>query len=445
VDCRFISENASLWLQIRRCLLDGGLQSLKVQFLGATREVGRSAVSVVTEKTQVLLDYGVMMDHEPGFPAHVSPKEVDGVVMTHGHLDHSGAVPIFHIQEQKPVFGTRLTFEFAQLLIADFIHLSGYYLPFEYLELRSMMRNTVALNYREKRAIGDMQLQLLDAGHLPGSAQALIEADGKRLVYTGDYNTVSTRLLKPADEDYGPLDAFIVESTYANEDHPERNALEKEFVEKILEVVEDGGTVLVPAFGVGRSQEIACVLAAYHFEHPITIDGMTRETNRILSGYQMFLREPRLFLDAIRMSDNVEGWRDRRMAMSKPGVVITPAGMLKGGPAAFYIQTLGKKNRNAVFLVSYQIPGTPGHELLEKGHCVIDGRMRKVKARVERFDFSSHCGASDLKKSVSGLEGNPKVFVMHGAEGNCERFAKWIKDETGFEAVAPRSGDTFII
>jgi putative mRNA 3-end processing factor len=426
-------------------LLDGGFRSLKVQFLGATREVGRSAVAVMTEKTKILLDYGVMMDHEPGFPVHMPPKEVDGVVMTHGHLDHSGAVPIFHIQEQKPVFGTRLTFELAQLLIADFIHLSGYYLPFEYLELRSMMRNTVPLTYREKRSVGDIQLQLLDAGHLPGSAQALIEADGRRLVYTGDYNTIDTRLLKAADQDYGPIDAFIVESTYASEDHPERGALEKEFVEKIVEVVEDGGTVLVPAFSVGRSQEIACVLAAYHFEHPITIDGMTRETNRILMNYQMFLREPRLFSDAVRMGDNVEGWRDRRIVLNKPGVIISPAGMLKGGPAAFYVQKLGKKHRNAVFLVSYQIPGTPGHELLEKGHCVIDGRMRQIKARVERFDFSSHVGATELKASVSKLEGNPKVYVMHGAEGNCERFAKWVKEETGLEALAPRSGDTFTV
>ena len=418
---------------------------MKVQFLGATREVGRSAIAVMTGKTKVLLDYGVMMDHEPGFPVHIPPKEVDGVVMTHGHLDHSGAVPIFHIQEQKPVFGTRLTFELAQLLISDFIHLSGYYLPFEYLELRSMMRNSVSLTYREKRAVGDIQLQLLDAGHLPGSAQALIEADGKRLVYTGDYNSIDTRLLKAADEDYGAIDAFIVESTYANEDHPERGALEKEFVEKIVEVVEDGGTVLIPAFSVGRSQEIACVLAAYHFEYPITIDGMTRETNRILMNYQMFLREPRLFSDAVRMGDNVEGWRDRRNVLNKPGAIISPAGMLKGGPAAFYVQKLGKKHRNAVFLVSYQIPGTPGHELLEKGHCVIDGRMQQIKARVERFDFSSHVGATELKASVSKLEGNPKVYVMHGAEGNCERFAKWVKEETGFEAIAPRSGDTFAI
>ncbi len=426
-------------------MLDGDYSSLKVQFLGATREVGRSAVAVMTDKTKLLLDYGVMVDHQPGFPMHVSPKEVNGVVLTHGHLDHSGAVPIFHIQERIPVFGTRLTFELAQLLISDFIHLSGYYLPFEYLELRSMMRAVVPMGYRESRSVGDMQLQLLDSGHLPGSAQAVVEADGKRLVYTSDFNSVNTRLLKAADRNYGAIDAFIIESTYADEDHPERAALEKEFVEKIIEVVENGGTVLVPAFSVGRSQEIACVLAAHHFEYAVTIDGMTREANRMLTNYLTFLRDPRLFMDAVHSSDNVEGWRDRRIAMSKPGVIISPAGMLKGGPAAFYVQKLGKKYRNAVFLVSYQIPGTPGYELLEKGHCVIDGKMRKIKAKVERFDFSSHAGATELRETVSKLEGNPKLYVMHGAEGNCERFAKWIKEETGFDAVAPHSGDTFTI
>ncbi len=418
---------------------------LKIQFLGGTREVGRSACAVTTDKTKLILDYGVMLDHEPGFPMHVPPKEVDGIVMTHSHLDHSGIIPIFHIHEKKPVFGTRLTFELAQLLISDLIHLSGYYLPFEYLELRAMLQNCVNLDYREKRVLGDIQLQLLDAGHLPGSAQALIEAEGKRLVYTSDYNMLSTRLLPEADRNYGPLDVFITESTYANEDHPERAALEKEFVEKITDVVENGGTVLIPAFGVGRSQEIACVLAACHFEYSVTVDGMTRETNRILMNRTSYLRDPRLFMEAIHSANTVENWRDRRLAMSRPGAIITPAGMLKGGPAAFYIQKVGKKSRNAVFLVSYQIPGTPGHELLEKGRCVIDGKMQKIKARVERFDFSSHSGASELKETVKKLEGNPKVYVMHGAEGNCENFARWIREETGFEAVAPKSGDTFTV
>jgi len=350
---------------------------IKIKFLGSTREVGRAAIAIKTEKTQLLLDYGVMLNHEPGFPMHVPPKEVDAIILTHSHLDHSGAIPIFHIKERKPVYGTRLSFDLTNLLIRDFIHLSGYYLPYEYLELQSMMRNCTHLEYREKQTLKDVQFQLLDSGHIPGGAQALVEADGKRLAYTSDYNTLDTRLLHGADRDYGELDALIIESTYADEDHRDRTTLEKEFVESVTEVVENGGTVLIPAFSVGRSQEIACVLAAYHFEYPVTIDGMAREVNRIMMNHVSYMRDPQLFMNAIHATTWVEGLGDRRRAPKKPGAIISPAGMLKGGPAAFYIQKVGRKKQNAVFLVGYQIPGTPGRELLDEGKCVIDGKMRK--------------------------------------------------------------------
>ena len=418
---------------------------MKVRFLGGTREVGRSALHVTTERAKILLDYGVMLARPPGFPMHVKPKDVDAIAMSHCHLDHSGAIPVFHLHKKIPVFGTRLSFDLVQVLISDFIHLSGYYLPFEYIELQTMLRSCVSLDYKEPRAVGDAQIQLLHAGHLPGSAQVLVEAEGKRLLYTSDYNLTETRLLHGADKDYGELDALIIESTYADEEHADRKASEKEFVENVTEVVENGGTVLVPAFGVGRSQEIICILAAHHFDHPVTIDGMTRKTNRIMMNHTSFLQDPRLFMSAVHSAIWVEDRRDRRGAPKKPGVIVSPAGMLKGGPAAFYVQKIGMKSRNAIFLVSYQIPGTPGRELLEKGRCVIDGKMRKVKARVEKFDFSSHSGANELKETVKSLKGSPKVYVVHGAEGNCKKFAKWVKKEMGFEAEAPRSGDTFTI
>jgi len=393
----------------------------------------------------LLLDYGIMVGHEPGFPMHIPPKEVDAIILCHSHLDHSGAVPIFHIREEKTVYGTQLTFDIAELLISDLIHLTGYYLPFEYLELRSMMRSCVHLDYRKKQTVGDIHFQLLDAGHIPGSAQVLLEADGKRLLHTSDYNTSDTRLLRGADKNYGKLDALIIESTYADEDHSDRATLEKGFVEHVTEVVERGGTVLVPAFSVGRSQEVACILAAHHFEYPVTIDGMARKVNRILMRHNTYMGDPQLFMNAMHSLTWVEGWRDRRSAARKPGVIISPAGMLKGGPAAFYIQKVGKKRDNAVFLVSFQIPGTPGRELLDKGRCVIDGKMRKIKAEVEHFDFSSHCGARQLQETVKRLEGNPTVYVTHGAEGNCERFARWVNKETGLKAVAPKTGDTYAL
>jgi putative mRNA 3-end processing factor len=418
------------------------MSQLQIKFLGGTQEVGRISVAVKSEKTQVLLDCGVMLNHEPGFPMHIPPKEVDALILTHSHLDHSGAIPIFYVHGKKPLYTNRLNLELTQILISDFIHLSSYYLPFEYLELRSMMKSNKHVDFDAVEEVGDVKFQLLNAGHTPGSAQILIEAEGRRILYTGDFNIVDTRLLEGAKMQYGDLDAVIIESTYANEDHTERLKLERNFVDEVTDVVERGGTVLVPAFGVGRSQEIACVLTTHHFEYPITLDGMAREASKIMLNYKEFLRDPRMFTDAMRSVDWVEGWRDRRKAMKAPGVVISPAGMLKGGPAMFYLSKIGKKSNDAVFLVSYQIPGTPGRQLLDKGVCLIDGRMRKVKARVAHFDFSSHCGASDLKEALKRLGGKPKVFVVHGAEGNCELLAKWARSDLGLEASAPKTGDT---
>ena len=418
---------------------------MNIRFLGSAREVGRAGIAVKSEKNQLLLDYGVMLGDEPGFPMHIPPKEVDAIILTHSHLDHSGGVPLFHIQEKKPVYGTQLTFDLAKPLISDFIRLSGYYLSFEFLELQTMMQSSVHLDFRKEVAVGDMKFQLLNSGHLPGGAQVLIEADGKRIVYTGDYNAQDTQLLSGADRDYGDLDAIIIESTYANEVHPPRKEIEKDFMDHVNGVVEKGGTALIPAFSVGRSQEIACVLAANHFEYPVAMDGMAREANRIMMNHSSYMRDPKLFLKALRSAAWVDGWKDRRKMASKPGAIISPAGMLKGGPAAFYIQKVGKKSKNGVFLVGYQIPGTPGRELLDEGKCVIDGKVQNVKAQVKRFDFSSHSGAKELKDAVKELKGNPTVYVVHGEPANSEMFAEWIKTEVGLEAIVPKAGEAFTV
>ena len=238
---------------------------------------------------------------------HVPPKDIDALILSHSHLDHSGAVPVFFMQGKMPLYTNRLTTELSQLLISDFIHLSSYYLPFEYIELKTMIKSSKHLDFNTEQKLGDMTFQFKNAGHIPGSVQPLIEAEGKRLLFTGDFNITNTRLLEGATMKYGDLDAVIIESTYANEEHTPRLELERRFVDACTEVVERGGIVLVPAFGVGRSQELACVLAAHHFEHPVTIDGMAREASRIMMNYSEFLRDSRAFNDAMHSAEWAEG------------------------------------------------------------------------------------------------------------------------------------------
>ncbi len=418
---------------------------MNIRFLGACQEVGRSGVAVKTNGKHILLDYGVVLDHEIGFPVHVSPNDLEGIVLSHAHLDHSGLLPLFFIRSRVPLYSVEPTFGLTEILIRDMIKLSGYYLPFEYIDLKTMLEHAVEIPYREEFRIGATKVKMLHAGHIPGSAQILLEADGKRLLYTGDMNLTQTRLVPPADTEYGDVDAVITESTYAMADHSDRESTEDEFVHACTEVVEAGGTVLVPAFGVGRSQEVMCMLAARGFKHKVFVDGMALDVIRIFQNAPHCLGDPELFKKAVRETEWIRNWADRRRAVKTPAVIVSPAGMLKGGAAVFYMDSIASEQRNAIFLVSFQVPGSPGRVLLDEGKFMVQGRMRKVAAKVAKFDFSSHGGMSQLHQTLSSVNHNAKVFVVHGELESCMGLANWASKELGMEAYAPKPGDSYDI
>jgi len=418
---------------------------MKITFLGGVGEVGRSSVLVQTEKTKTLLDFGVMLDHDIRFPAYVSPKEIDLIVLTHSHLDHSGAIPVLFIHKEIPILTTKLTAELANVLIADFIKVSGYYLPFETIELDKMLHSVLYHRLREPFSSGDAELELLDAGHIPGSAQVTIGSEDAKLLYTGDINTTQTRLIKPADIDYPDIDYAIVESTYATVEHTDRKKLEGEFTERTKEIVEGGGTVLIPAFGVGRSQEIVNVLYQNKFPHVVNIDGMAEQVGKILYQNLDQLADPELYKKAMGNTHWVKNWKERKQVVSRPGVIVSPAGMLKGGPASFYSQNVSSRAKNAIFLVSFQIPGTPGKLLLEKNILAVGGRLLKVNAQVQNFDFSSHCGKSELHQVLKGLRSARKVFVVHGTRENNLALVETARRDFGLEADVPEVGREYVL
>ena len=412
-----------------------------MRFLGACQEVGRSAVAVKNTRSQILMDYGVMINHEVGFPVHISPKDLNAVVLTHAHLDHSGLIPLFYTRSKLPVYGIEPTFKLTKVLVRDMIKLSGYYLPFEYIDLENMMNHVVPVDYRSMFRIEDADVTLINAGHIPGSAQIVIESDGKRILYTGDFNLVPTHLVPGADHDYNNLDAIAIESTYAGEDHPDRAESERNFVLACKEVVEKGGTVLVPAFGVGRSQEIICMLADHNFTYPIFVDGMALDAIRMLEEHPDSLRNQEQFKKAMREAEQIRNWNDRRRAARTAGVIVSPAGMLKGGASVFYMENIANNEDNGIFLVSYQVEGSPGRILLDEGRFILHGKARKVTARVEKFDFSSHGGKTQLEETLKELDKRTKVFVIHGEEANCKRLADFASQELGLQTTTPRPGE----
>ncbi len=410
--------------------------------LGAVEEVGRAGILVETEETKILLDYGVLINEEIGFPWHVRPKEVDAIVLSHAHLDHSGAIPLFHITRRVPVCLTKTTKELTDILLKDFIKVSGHLLPYELIDVKAMLKSCVISKYNSWIRIKDCEIKLVRAGHIPGSAQIVVKTPDKTLLYTGDINFIDTKLMRRADDVLDKVDLAIVESTYGGTQHPDRNELERRFIDKIEEVLERGGRVLVPSFAVGRSQEILCILEDAHLDCDIYLDGMARRVSIVLERYgREDLRDPELYKRALRSADWIGGKRDRKKALKRSGVIVSPAGMLKGGPSVFYAKRIATDENSAILLVSYQIEGTPGRLLMEERKLFIDGNEVPVEAEVELYHFSSHCDGEQMARYVRRrIPKEAQVLVVHGEKEQVDGLCKRLQ-EAGYQAYSPPLGE----
>ena len=170
----------------------------------------------------------------------------------------------------------------------------------------------------------------------------------------------------------------------------------------------------------------------------------------VLGNNEKFTKNLRYEFDFFRFDDNFEKItkelnKDRKRALSEPCVVISPAGMLVGGNAVYYLQQLAFDERNGIALVSYQGEGTPGKKLLETGKISTRGKDLNVVAQVKQFQFSGHADRDSLFEMIKKIKGNPKVLTVHGDNQSCTRFAEEIHEKFGFDAYAPKIGETVSI
>ena len=452
---------------------------MNLQFLGGAREVGGSAILV---DDSLLLDYGLLTGTPPRYPVgDVSP---DAVVVSHGHLDHVGAVPaLLSGTDRLEIHWTPPTAELASTLARDTLKLHGGtpQCPFTEAEVTRITEHSCPHGYREPFDAAGYEVTFYNAGHIPGSAHVLVDDGDTRLLYTGDFhvdepagernaedgdnegNTESSGEKRAdgytrkagtieAERSVGgqrlvagstarpDTDALVIESTYSDVTHEPRAEIERRFAESVRATLWEGGTVVIPAFAIGRTQEMMLVCDAY--DVPCYVDGMGVDVTEQVRRYPDFLRDADALGRANSHARAVTGRDGQRKRIAGDNTaIVTTSGMLSGGPAMTYIPEIRGHPVNKICLTGYQVAGTPGRELLDTGRAEIDGGVIPVSARVEQYDFSAHVDRGGLIDFLGHYE-NAEVLVNHG--DRCVAFAEELRED-GYDASAPDLGDTVTV
>lgn len=434
---------------------------ITIMTLGGFRQVGRSSLLVTTKESKILLDCGIhpnaknSWDSYPRFDwADIDLNDLDAVVISHAHLDHSGYLPtLFKYGYRGPIYCTEPTLALMTLLHMDYVKIAaqeGKNVLYEMRDVRQMIQHTIPIPYASVTDISpDVKLVLNNAGHILGSATVHLHiGEGvHNIVYTGDYKFAKTMLFDGTTWNYPRVETLITESTYgAKEDlMPAREEVEMNLVKSINETLSQGGKVMIPVPAVGRAQEIMLVLDLYMknkqlTEAPIFMEGMISEATAIHVAYPEFLSKelrmqvssggPNPFLSPYFTM--IEHPSNREEALREgPAIIMATSGMLEGGPIINYFEQLAPSDKNRLMFVSYQIAGTMGRRILDGAREVSimsdDGKMKIVNigCKVEKIDgFSGHSDYNQLIRFIGKLR--PKlqqVIICHGERRKVENLA----------------------
>ncbi|XP_047048348.1 cleavage and polyadenylation specificity factor subunit 3-II-like [Lolium rigidum] len=443
--------------------------------LGAGQEVGKSCVVVTIGGKRVMFDCGMHMGHHdsqryPDFARILAEapgaadftSAISCVVITHFHLDHIGALPYFTevCGYNGPVYMTYPTKALAPLMLEDYrkvmVDHRGEEEQYSYQDIQRCMKKVIPVDLKQTIQVDrDLVIRAYYAGHVLGAAMIYAKVGDATMVYTGDYNMTPDRHLGAAQIDRLKLDLLITESTYAKTVRDSKHAREREFLKAVHKCVAGGGKVLIPAFALGRAQELCILLDDYwermNLKIPIYFSaGLTIQANmyyKMLIGWTS---------QKIKDSYTVHNPFDfkhvchfERSFINDPGpcVLFATPGMISGGFSLEVFKRWAPSEKNLVTLPGYCVAGTIGHKLMSGKPTRIDldkDTHVDVRCQIHQLSFSPHTdskGIMDLTEFLSPSH----VILVHGEKPQMAFLKDRIESELGMSCYYPANNETVSI
>jgi metallo-beta-lactamase family protein len=458
---------------------------MEIEFYGATSGVTGSCHILRANGHLILLDCGLIqgpreVEQKNREPFPFAPQEISAVVLSHGHIDHSGRIPLLVKQGYDgPIYAHNATCDLCRILLKDSASLQQRDAEYENKwrkrkgrplveplysvdDVDEALSRSVGLPYRERREIlPGVSICFQDAGHILGSSsvEVWLNEDGyeQKIVFSGDLGQYDMPILNdPAVIQHA--DHVLVESTYGNRRHRELQRTIDEIGEIISQARHDRGNLLIPAFSVGRSQEILYFMGKYFDDWDLGRWRIFLDSPMAIKATEVYWNYPQLYdeeatrlrreanemppLKNLHLSSSVED----SMAINNiasGAIIIAGSGMCNGGRIIHHLKHNLARQGAHVMIVGYQAYGTLGRKLVD-GHeeVRIHGDYYPVRARIHTVGgLSAHGDVDDLTRWLRNFNSDPAVHVVHGEDESKQAFRDSIEQQLGLRADVPAKGD----
>lgn len=417
---------------------------MKFGFLGGAMEIGGSAILLKLDGKNLLLDAGIRQsggkDPLPDYRMVQEWGGIDAVIISHAHMDHIGTLPLISREyPSAPVYMNRMTMDLTGVLLRDSLKIMGrweeeipHYAP---KDVSGMMDRIVPVAWQMPYEILDgMKLTLYPAGHIAGAACIYLQGKEGSVFYSGDFSSFSQRAIEGIRIPKLRPDAAIVESTYGDRLHSNRQAEERVLVDTAAECIAKKGKMLIPAFALGRAQEVILILKSAMDQGilprtRVYVDGMVRDINtaflanplylknsvgkKILRGLNPFADD---YVVAVKPTDD----RDQLLHTEDPVIVISSSGMLTGGPSAQYAAKIAPMENGYIVITGYQDEEAPGRRILEvmeqpeeERYLTLNGVRVPVRCTIRKAGLSAHGDKDEIRALLERLSSR-NIFLVHG-------------------------------